>query len=148
MADNRTDSVSGFRERVTALEESYEFMLAFAAQGISGDSSSKSIGQLREFLDKADQALDGLSGAFEAVVQSEGLEPKESYGAFATTLAGDAEASRSTILLAQAQERISSQLIDNLNASIHIRALLTDLFFIDEVLKEATREKASSESPT
>jgi hypothetical protein len=34
-----------------------------------------------------------------------------------------------------AQPAISSQLIDNLNASIHLRALLTDLFLIDEILK-------------
>jgi len=26
-------------------------------------------------------------------------------------------------------------MVDNLNASIHLRALLTDLFLIDEVLK-------------
>jgi hypothetical protein len=30
---------------------------------------------------------------------------------------------------------ISSQLVDNLNASIHLRALLTDLFIVDEALK-------------
>jgi hypothetical protein len=30
---------------------------------------------------------------------------------------------------------ISSQLVDNLNASIHVRALLTDIFLIDEALK-------------
>jgi hypothetical protein len=30
---------------------------------------------------------------------------------------------------------MSSQLVDNLNASIHIRALLTDVFLIDEALK-------------
>jgi len=34
-----------------------------------------------------------------------------------------------------AQSAIGSQLIDNLNASIHVRALLTDLFLLDEVLK-------------
>ena len=34
-----------------------------------------------------------------------------------------------------AQPSISSQLVDNLNASIHLRALLTDLFLIDEVFK-------------
>jgi hypothetical protein len=27
-------------------------------------------------------------------------------------------------------------LIDNLNASIHLRALLTDLFLLDEILKK------------
>ena len=39
------------------------------------------------------------------------------------------------IRLALSQEGISSQLIDNVNASIHLRALLTDLFVLDEVLK-------------
>ena len=34
---------------------------------------------------------------------------------------------------------ISSQLIDNLNASIHLRALLTDLFVVDEALKSRTQ---------
>ena len=37
--------------------------------------------------------------------------------------------------LVLAQPSISSQLIDNLNASIHFRALLTDLFLIDEISK-------------
>jgi hypothetical protein len=32
-------------------------------------------------------------------------------------------------------------LVDNLNASIHLRALLTDLFLIDELLK--TRRQAA-----
>jgi hypothetical protein len=35
-----------------------------------------------------------------------------------------------------AQPAISSQLVDNLNASIHVRALLTDLFLLDEALKK------------
>ena len=39
--------------------------------------------------------------------------------------------------LVLARADISSQLIDNLNASIHLRALLTDLFVVDEVLKPA-----------
>ena len=33
------------------------------------------------------------------------------------------------------QKGISSQLVDNLNASIHVRALLTDVFLIDELVK-------------
>jgi hypothetical protein len=47
----------------------------------------------------------------------------------------DARVSLVTIQLVLAQPTISSQLIDNLNASIHLRALLTDLFLIDEILK-------------
>ncbi len=33
------------------------------------------------------------------------------------------------------QRAIGSQMIDNLNASIHVRTLLTDLFLLDEALK-------------
>ena len=47
----------------------------------------------------------------------------------------DAHDSLAAIQLVLAQATISSQLIDNLNASIHLRALLTDLFLIDEILK-------------
>ena len=39
------------------------------------------------------------------------------------------------IRLVLAKADISSQLVDNLNASIHLRALLTDLFVVDEALK-------------
>ena len=53
-------------------------------------------------------------------------------GASNSGYASDAQAS---VQLALAQPSISSQLVDNLNASIHLRALLTDLFLIDEVLK-------------
>ena len=36
------------------------------------------------------------------------------------------------------EKSYKSQLVDNLNASIHLRALLTDLFLIDEALKSAS----------
>jgi hypothetical protein len=35
-----------------------------------------------------------------------------------------------------AQPSIGSQIVDNLNANIHVRALLTDLFLIDEIIKK------------
>ena len=47
----------------------------------------------------------------------------------------DARASQAAVQLALAQKVVMSQLVDNLNASIHLRALLTDLFLIDEALK-------------
>ena len=47
----------------------------------------------------------------------------------------DARDSLAAIELVLAQPAISSQLIDNLNASIHLRALLTDLFLLDEIVK-------------
>jgi len=47
----------------------------------------------------------------------------------------DARDSLAAIQIVLAQAILSSQLIDNLNASIHVRALLTDCFSVDEILK-------------
>jgi len=122
-------------DRCNAIEECYEFMLAYAAQGLPTDQGSQSGGQLREFLDRAVQAVSGLAGAYTAAVKQEGLLPAERYQAFLAVLDSDASDSLAAIGLVLAQPAISSQLIDNLNASIHLRALLTDLFLIDEIFK-------------
>jgi len=123
------------RERCDAVEECYEFMLAYAAQGVAGDSGHESSGQLRLLLSRAEQALTGLGDAYAAEVAVHGLEPAERYLAFLDVLDRDARAALAAVQLVMAQPSISSQLVDNLNASIHVRALLTDLFLIDEILK-------------
>jgi hypothetical protein len=45
----------------------------------------------------------------------------------------------------EGQPAISSQLIDNLNASTHLRALLTDLFLIGEILSTQRAGEAEHE---
>jgi len=121
--------------RCAAIEECYEFMLAYAGQGLAGDEGSQSSGQVRDFLNRAVEALSGLAGAYSAAVKKENLQPAESYQAFLAVLDRDARDSLAAIQLVLAQITLSSQLIDNLNASIHLRALLTDLFLVDEILK-------------
>ena len=122
-------------ERCNTVEECYEFMLAYAAQGLLTDEGSKSGGQVREFLQRAVNALTGLTEAC-AIAVREGLEPAAKYEAFFAVLDRDSRDSLAAIELVLAQPAISSQLIDNLNASIHLRALLTDLFLVDEILKK------------
>jgi len=100
-------------------------MLAYAAQGLAGDDGEGS--QIREFLRSAAAALTGLPQA----ITVEGLQPDT----FIAVVDRDARDSLAAIQLVLAQRTVSSQLIDNLNASIHLRALLTDLFLIDEILK-------------
>jgi hypothetical protein len=116
-------------DRTNTIEECYEFMLAYAGQGVTGEDGS---GHIRDFLTRAAGALSGLARVFEQAVKESGQQPAGRFGA---VLARDAEDSLAAIELVLAQPRIGSQLIDNLNASIHLRALLTDLFLIDEVLK-------------
>jgi hypothetical protein len=123
------------KRRCEAIEEAYEFMLAYAAQGVGRDAGSQSGSQVREFLTRAAAALDGMGDLFAALVASDRLEPADRYRAYGAVLDRDARDSLAAVELALAQPSISSQLIDNLNASIHLRALLTDLFLVDEILK-------------
>jgi hypothetical protein len=122
-------------ERCDTFEECYEFMLAYAAQGLPSDEGSQSDGQIREYLVRAGRAISGLVESCATAVKQERLEPPERYQAFFAMLERDAHDSLATIELVLAQRAISSQLIDNLNASIHLRALLTDLFLLSEIVK-------------
>jgi len=130
-------------DRCDAIEECYEFMLAYAAQGLPGDQGSRPGTQLRELLSRAAHAASGLAGAYAGIIRELRLEPVERYHAFLTVLERDAANALAAVELVLAQPRLSSQLIDNLNASIHIRTLLTDMFLIDELVK---LQQTSSES--
>jgi hypothetical protein len=122
-------------EHCNAVEECYEFMLAYAAQGRTSDQGSKPGAQIREFLQSAATAIAALPEECSKVVKEKSLEPAGKYLAFFAVLDRDAHDSLAAIDLVLAQPAISSQLIDNLNASTHIRALLTDLFLLTDILR-------------
>ena len=138
--------LADIRERCNTIEECYEFMLAYAAQGLPSDAGSKSGGQVREYLNRAVKAIAGLAENCTAAVKQERWEPAERYYTFFKVLGRDADDSLAAIELVLAQPAISSQLIDNLNASIHLRALLTDLFLVSEILEtqRVPRSQAAS----
>lgn len=123
------------RDRCNAIEECYEFMLGYAGKGVPGDDRSGIGGQLRDQLTRAADAMSGLAGAYAAEINQQGLQPAERYQAFLAVLERDAADSLTAIELVLSLASISSQVIDNLNALIHLRALLTDLFLIDEILR-------------
>ena len=127
-------TVEELRKRIQAVEEGYEFFLAFAAQGVRNDRESPSGGQLRDALERMAGALRGMGEGLGQLVEAGMLEPADAGHRLAGVLGRDADAALAAIELVLARPGISSQLIDNLNASIHVRALLTDLFLIDELL--------------
>ena len=128
------------RKRCETVEECYEFMLAYAAQGLPSEHGSQTGAQIREFLERAGQALSGLAETCTAAVHELGLDPASKYLAFFALLDRDARDSLAAIELVLAQPSISSPLIDNLNASIHLRALLTDLFLLSEIATEQEKK--------
>ncbi len=134
-APGPTEWRADLQRRVDAIEAGYELMLAYAAQGLPSDTAAAQGGQLREFLRRFDAALTGLADRYRELVAADPAASADAYDGFLEVLARDARAAQAGLRLVLAQPSISSQLVDNLNASIHVRALLTDVFLIDELLK-------------
>jgi len=117
-------------QRIADIEEAYEFMLGYAAQG---HQRGREGDHIRDFLKRLDAALHGIGAAATTAAQAKGVDAAI-LRSFTSTLDEDAGKARAGVQLALMQRAIGSQLVDNLNASIHLRALLTDLFLIDEAI--------------
>ena len=113
---------TSLHENIEAVESGYEFLLAYAAQGRESDEGPGG-GEARKTLDNMAEAARRIA----AELDGSELE-------FASVVVDDARKAGAAIALVQAQDKISSELVDNLNASIHLRALLTDLFLVSETV--------------
>lgn len=109
-------------EHIEVIEAGYEFLLAYAAQGRESDEGPGG--------SEVRTTLTGMSEAAADIVSRLSADGES----FSTVVVDDARKSIAAIGLVSSQEKISSELIDNLNASIHLRALLTDLFLLSETL--------------
>lgn len=138
METNFEDLLKDISARSEAIESCYEYMLAFAAKGVSGREGLGVNTELRHYMIAAVDALAGLAQSWSNVIEAANLQPAVRYQAFTPVLARDAADSHASLELVLAQPWISSLLIDNLNASLHLRAVLTDLFLIDEALQIQT----------
>ncbi len=136
------------KDRCARIEEAYEFMLAYAAQGLRTEPGAGVGSQIRTMLTTCDKALNGLADLFTRIVRDEKLEPAAAYDNFIAVLARDTSDAQASVELVLAQPSISSQMVDNLNASIHLRALLTDLFLIDEIVRPEAASVPSANAPT
>ena len=115
--------------RIENIERGYEYLLAYAAQGRQDDAGT----ELRSTLTAMHAALDGLGqllqGDFASLPESTGT------GDLLEAVERDARVARGAIGLVLSRLRIPSLLVDNLNASVHLRALLTDLFLLEQAGK-------------
>ncbi len=107
-------------DNIDAIESGYEFLLAYAAQGRDSDDGPGG-SEVRTTLVAMSAAAANIA------TDLAGDELK-----FTQVVVDDAGKAGAAIELVLAQEKISSELVDNLNASIHLRALLTDLFLLSE----------------
>jgi hypothetical protein len=117
--------------RIDLIERSYEYLLAYAAQGRQDDRGSEA----RDMLLHIHQALDGFAAEARRVLDGESGD--FDVAEFLEAVGRDASAARGAVGLVLRRAAISSLLVDNLNASVHLRALLTDAFLIEQSLKGA-----------
>jgi hypothetical protein len=126
-----TEHTDELARRIDTIERGYEFLLAFAAQGRRDDSGT----EVRATLVAIHAALSGLADLVAARVATAPPQTAGSEATFVDIIADDARKARGAIGFVLAVPSISSLLVDNLNASIHVRALLTDLFLADQALR-------------
>jgi hypothetical protein len=132
MTSNESEKPQSVAEAIDVIEATYELMLAYAAQGRAREEDDPM--GIRRALRRADLALGVLAAA---TPEDMGSPPGGVAAATADMLAvlkQDIVKARAAFHFVLAQRSIGSQIIDNVNASIHVRALLTDLFLIDEAL--------------
>ncbi len=136
------ESSNHLADVIDKIESSYEFMLAYAAQGRDFEVTSGGAGpSIRVFLADLENGLESIVYALAEKIEIMELSqgPLQALENFKDVLATDAESALKAVKVVLSVPSISSQLIDNLNASTHLRCLLTDIFVIDEVLKIHSR---------
>lgn len=108
--------------QIDALEAAYEYLLEYAAQGREDKPAGAAPAEkVVDHLSQLDQALAAIVELLDADI------------AFCAVVSDDISKTRKALALISTAPRISSELIDNLIASMHLKAVLTDLFLLSEM---------------
>ena len=114
--------MNNLEEDIDVVEAGYEFLLAYAAQGRPPhDESTAAPPHARPTVENMFTAMQRIRESFSG-----------SDDEFEQVIVGDISRASAALAFVLAQARLSSELIDNLNASIHLRAVLTDFFLYSE----------------
>lgn len=119
-------------QSIETIESGYEFLLAYAAQGRPAGAETGPGPHARP-------TIGGIADAMDAIVSI----LADSKDDFEKVIVNDCRNAGAALRFILAQDKIGSELVDNLNASIHLRAVLTDLFLYSEVLKPLDSEEGA-----
>ena len=124
-----TDAAA-IRQNIEMVEEAYEFMLAYAAQGRVEEAATGDGTHIRTFLTRFAEAATDMKSQAEALMAGE----KTEIGGLRDSFQRDTETILAVLRLLLARGNISSEMVDNTNGLIAMRSYLTTLFFIDKVI--------------
>jgi hypothetical protein len=134
MASGDSEKPQSVAAAIDVIEATYELMLAYAAQGRAREEDDP-VG-IRAALRKVDAALDVLDTAAPGDFGAPAGAVAQVTADMLKVMKQDIAKARAAFRFVLAQRSISSQMVDNLNASIHIRCLLTDSFLLDEAFQK------------
>lgn len=117
------------RAEIERIEEAYEYMLAYAAQGRSDEGGGPDGAQIRMFLTQFDAAAAAIADMLDSLADAGG----EASGVLKAVQA-DSAIVRSVLGTMLARGHITSEVVDNANGLIVVRSYLTGLFFLDKVV--------------
>ena len=117
------------REAIEIVEEAYEFMLAYAAQGRKSEAKEEGVSKIRDYLNRFSGSVGTHGGG-----RTRHRGRHASGAAFRDRFVSDLAVVRSVIALLLDRPSISSDMVDNTNGLIAMRIFLTDLFFIDQAV--------------
>lgn len=106
---------------IDAIESAYEFLLAYAAQGRPPQDESGPGPHPRPELEKMLAAMQNAIKALSA-----------EKGDFEQVIVDDLRKASAVVGFVLAQPLLGSEIVDNINASIHVRTVLTDFFLYSE----------------
>ena len=117
------------RAHIERIEEAYEFMLAYAAQGRSDEGAGPDGAHIRTFLSQFDAAVAAIVDELDTVPGA-----GDEASAFLAGLKADSAIVTSVLRSMLARDGIASEVVDNANGLISVRSYLTGLFFLDKSL--------------
>ena len=122
-------NITEIRKNIELVEEAYEFMLAYAAQGRADEGAGPDGAHIRTFLKQFSDATDRIIEDLDKL-----SEPNEAMETFIKSAESDAKTVKSVMAIMLQKENISSEMVDNANGLITVRSYLTALFFIDKAV--------------
>jgi len=117
------------RKNIELVEEAYEFMLAYAAQGRVDEGAGPDGAHIRTFLTQFSDATDRIIEDLNKL-----SKPNGEMGTFINSAKSDAETVKSVMSIMLQKGNISSEMVDNANGLITVRSYQTALFFIDKAV--------------
>lgn len=117
---------AAIRARIEEVEEAYEFMLAYAAQGRAEEGAEGA--RVRAFLTRFRDAAQAISGMVDS------LPGSAAGAAFLARFREESRTVDSVLAIVLARADISSEVVDNANGLLALRAYLTSLFFLDKAV--------------